>query len=150
MNKKRKNATQTDSLNKEDDWEKLLSDSDSDEEAKGKKKRKTREERGDEARQRESELRQKEIELSNTERTPKDQNDFEMAVLASPNSSLVWLKYMSFYLEKGDIAQARAIAERALERILFRFVFLTTFIIFCILMIMFPGKRRKSSTFGSV
>ena len=119
LNKKRKNAAASDSLN-EEDWDKLLSDSDSDEEAKGKKRRKTREERGDEARQRESELRQKEIELSNTERTPKDKNDFEMAVLASPNSSLVWLKYMSFYLEKGDIAQARAIAERALERISFR------------------------------
>lgn len=120
LNKKRKNATTADSLKEGDDWEKLLSDSDSDEETKGKKRRKTREERSDEASQRESALRQKELELSNTERTPKDKNDFEMAVLASPNSSLVWLKYMSFYLEKGDIAQARTIAERALERISFR------------------------------
>jgi len=43
-----------------------------------------------------------------------------MAVVASPNSSLVWLKYMSFYLESGDTAKAREVAERALQRISFR------------------------------
>lgn len=106
----------------EDDLE-LLLDSDSDEEhTSNKKKRNTREERNELARQQELRLRQKETELSNTERTPQDEQDFEMAVVASPNSSLVWLKYMAFYLEQGNVEQARAIGERALQRIVFRLV----------------------------
>ncbi|KAI2801942.1 Protein RRP5 [Blomia tropicalis] len=123
LNKKR-NVDDLNSFEPEegdDDIEKLFNEEDSEDDSNGNsKKRKTRQERNEDSRQRESELRQKEIELTNVDRTPQDEKDFEMALVASPNSSLTWLKYMSFFLEKGDTAQARSIAERALERISFR------------------------------
>ena len=50
-------------------------------------------------------------------------DDFDRLVLQSPNSSLVWLRYMAFHLETAEIEKARAVAERALKTISFRFVF---------------------------
>lgn len=52
--------------------------------------------------------------------TPEGKNDFERLILAEPNSSLNWIKYMTFYLQTADFDQARAIAERALRTISFR------------------------------
>ena len=103
----------------QDDLE-LFEDSESDNEWNENKKLKTQHERNELSKLRETQLRQKEIELSNTDRIPQDENDFEMALVASPNSSLVWLKYISFFLERGETAKAREIAERALQKISFR------------------------------
>lgn len=41
-------------------------------------------------------------------------------VLASPNSSVVWIRYMAFQLSITEIEGARAVAERALKAISFR------------------------------
>lgn len=157
LSKKRKNADKNDTTKEVAHSVDLLADSDSEEESSRNKRSKTREERNDEARKREFELRRKELQLSNCDRTPQDAKDFEMAVIASPNSSLVWLKYMSFFLEKGDTAQARTIAERALERISFRFAVLLKFKIQCPFKLKFNShagpfteRKRKSSTFGLV
>lgn len=98
----------------------LISDSDDDDNGKNLKKRKTRDERNEEARLREASLRQKEQQLTDIDRTPEDEQDFEMAVIASPNSSLVWIKFMAFYLERNEIDKARQIGERALSKISFR------------------------------
>jgi rRNA biogenesis protein RRP5 len=98
-------------------------DSDSDEsdsEDKNLKRRKTRKERNEEVRNREELLRRKEELLMDTERKPETVDDFEISVLASPNSSLVWLKYMAFHLEQAEITKARAVGERALKTISFR------------------------------
>lgn len=46
--------------------------------------------------------------------------NFERLLLASPNSSYLWIKYIAFLLSISDINKAREIAERALVRISFR------------------------------
>lgn len=43
--------------------------------------------------------------------------DFERALVASPNSSYLWVQFMSFQLELNEIAKARAIGRRALNTI---------------------------------
>lgn len=103
------------------DWESSGDDDDGDD-GPSKPKRLTREQRSDAKRAEEKQMRDKENELADLERTPKDEQDFEMAVVASPNSSIVWLKYMTFFLEKGDIAKAKEIGDRALQKISFRLV----------------------------
>lgn len=46
--------------------------------------------------------------------------EFEKRLVGSPNSSLLWVKYMSTMLKVADLAKARAVAERALQTISFR------------------------------
>lgn len=41
-------------------------------------------------------------------------------VLESPNVSYPWIQFMAFHIELGDVAKARATAERALQTIHFR------------------------------
>ncbi|CAG2221341.1 PDCD11 [Mytilus edulis] len=52
--------------------------------------------------------------------TPGAADDFDRLALQSPNSSMVWLRYMAFHLETAEIEKARAVAERALKTISFR------------------------------
>ncbi|KAK7010129.1 protein RRP5 [Biomphalaria glabrata] len=47
-------------------------------------------------------------------------SDFEKLVLQSPNSSVVWIAYMTYHIELGEIEKARLVAERAINTILFR------------------------------
>lgn len=49
--------------------------------------------------------------------SPQSASDFERLLLSQPNASLLWLKYMAFYLSLSDPTQAREIAERALSTI---------------------------------
>jgi rRNA biogenesis protein RRP5 len=46
--------------------------------------------------------------------------DFERCLVGSPNSSLLWIKYMSTVLQIFDITKARSVAERALTTISFK------------------------------
>ena len=84
-------------------------DSDSDEEQSGKKKRKKK---------------KKQIEVDLTadmhRKTPSSTSDFERVLLGSPNSSYLWIQYMSFQLQLSEIEKAREIAKRALNTINFR------------------------------
>ena len=96
------------------------SSDESDSEDKTIVKKKTRTERNEENRLREESLRKREETLMDTERHPETLEDLERSVLASPNSSLVWLKYMAFHLEQTEISKARAVAERAIKTISFR------------------------------
>ena len=48
---------------------------------------------------------------------PQSVDDYERLLLGEPNSSLLWLQYMAFYLDLGDVEQARQIGERALKSI---------------------------------
>lgn len=52
--------------------------------------------------------------------TPSSESEFERALLASPNSSFLWIQYMSFLLQLHEVDRARALGRRALERIAFR------------------------------
>ncbi|KAJ7042430.1 hypothetical protein C8F04DRAFT_77315 [Mycena alexandri] len=68
--------------------------------------------------------RRKEIEQDLTAdmhtKTPESNADFERLLLGSPNSSYLWVQYMSFQLQLSEVEKARAIARRALQTINFR------------------------------
>lgn len=51
---------------------------------------------------------------------PTSSSDFERLLLGSPNSSYLWIQYMSYYLQLSDIEKAREIGERALKTINYR------------------------------
>lgn len=48
---------------------------------------------------------------------PQSVADYERLLLGEPDSSLLWLKYMAFQLELGEVDKAREVAERALRTI---------------------------------
>lgn len=93
----------------EDGSEPSDSDDDDNEEEAGKKKKKRR---------------RKEIEQDLTAdmhtKTPESNADFERLLLGSPNSSYLWVQYMSFQLQLSEVDKAREIARRALQTINFR------------------------------
>ena len=51
---------------------------------------------------------------------PDSNADFERMLLGSPNSSYLWMQYMSFQLQLSEIDKARAIGKRAIQTIHFR------------------------------
>ena len=51
---------------------------------------------------------------------PESVTDFERALLASPNSSFLWIQYMSFQLQLHEIDKARRTGRQALGKIGFR------------------------------
>jgi rRNA biogenesis protein RRP5 len=53
-------------------------------------------------------------------KTPDSMQDFERLLLGSPNSSFLWIQYMSFQLQLGDVIKGREVARRALQVINFR------------------------------
>ena len=53
-------------------------------------------------------------------KTPESNADFERLLLGSPNSSYLWIKYMSFQLPLSEVDKARDIARRAIRTINFR------------------------------
>jgi len=58
--------------------------------------------------------------LANVDRAPESVDEFERLLVASPNSSVLWIQFMAFYLSQTQIDQARAVAEKALSTISFR------------------------------
>jgi len=63
---------------------------------------------------------QREAKLLASDSSPESAEDFERLLIASPNSSLMWIRYMAFQLSLADIDAARSVAERALRQINFR------------------------------
>ncbi|KAG8530236.1 uncharacterized protein KY384_004736 [Bacidia gigantensis] len=51
---------------------------------------------------------------------PQSGADFERLLLSQPNSSVLWLGYMAFQLQLGEVETARDLAERALKTIYIR------------------------------
>ena len=51
---------------------------------------------------------------------PESNSDFERLLLGSPNSSYLWIQYMSFQLQLAEVEKAREIGQRALKTINFR------------------------------
>ncbi|XP_057699966.1 protein RRP5 homolog [Corythoichthys intestinalis] len=91
-----------------------------DQEESSKPQKKSKQELEREKKVAEKALVQRELELMDPQLQPKDAAAFERLLLASPNSSLLWLQYMAQHLQATQIEQARAVAERALKTISFR------------------------------
>ena len=53
-------------------------------------------------------------------KTPDSNADFERLLLGSPNSSYLWIQYMSFQLPLSELDKAREIARRGIQTINFR------------------------------
>jgi rRNA biogenesis protein RRP5 len=53
-------------------------------------------------------------------KAPQSVADFERLIIGNPNSSIVWMNYMSFQLQLSEIEKAREIGERALKTINYR------------------------------
>jgi hypothetical protein len=51
---------------------------------------------------------------------PETENDYERLIIESPNSSYLWIQYMSFKLYLTDVEGAREIGKRALKKINFQ------------------------------
>jgi len=68
----------------------------------------------------EDDTREREEALVRDEVVPETADDFERLLVASPNSSYLWTKYMNFQLELSEVERARAVGERALQTIHFR------------------------------
>ncbi|XP_052228949.1 protein RRP5 homolog isoform X2 [Dreissena polymorpha] len=96
-----------------------ISDDESESEAQPQVK-KTRDEIRTERIAEEKKLYQYEMQVLEGDRQPETSDDFDRLVLQSPDSSLVWLRYMAFHLESTEIDKARSVAERALKTISFR------------------------------
>ncbi|XP_052773378.1 protein RRP5 homolog [Mya arenaria] len=96
------------------------SDEDSDDDNNQPQVKKSKEEIRREKAEEEKKLYKYEMEVLGGDRRPETSDDFDRLVLQSPNSSLVWLRYMAFHLESTEIDKARSVAERALKTISFR------------------------------
>ena len=79
---------------------------------------------GDEKSGKKKKRKRKQIELDLTgdmqTRTPESNGDFERLLLGSPNSSYMWIQYMSFQIQLSEIEKAREVAQRAIKTINFR------------------------------
>ncbi|XP_055612693.1 protein RRP5 homolog [Uranotaenia lowii] len=84
------------------------------------KKRLNAKERFEKLKQEESRIRKIEEELADASVDPHTPDQFDRLVLAQPNSSLVWIRYMVFHMESAEIDKARAVARRAIKAINFR------------------------------
>ncbi|THV06019.1 nucleic acid-binding protein [Dendrothele bispora CBS 962.96] len=81
---------------------------DTDDEAPAKKKKKKRK------------MIEKDLTADMHTKAPESNADFERLLLGSPNSSYLWIQYMSFQLQLSEIDKAREIGRRALQTINFR------------------------------
>ncbi|RVE44119.1 hypothetical protein evm_011230, partial [Chilo suppressalis] len=98
------------------------SSSDEEEKEQPKKKRKklTVAEKLAKARQEEEHVRSLERRAIESDAQPRSSDQFERALLASPDASQLWIAYMAFHLQATEIDKARAVARRALNTISFR------------------------------
>lgn len=78
----------------------------------------------DESSKRKKRRKKKEIEQDLTadmhSKLPESNADFERFLLGSPNSSYLWVQYMSFLLQLSEIDKARETGRRAIQTISFR------------------------------
>ncbi|KII74047.1 Protein RRP5 [Thelohanellus kitauei] len=68
----------------------------------------------------EKEIRVIEAKLASNLLQPTTPEDFDRLVAKSPNSSIVWINYMAYYLQAFELEKARKIVERALKQICYR------------------------------
>eukprot|EP00899_Mesostigma_viride_P026493 jgi/Mesvir1/7028/Mv09156-RA.1 len=73
-----------------------------------------------EKREKERRIQEAEQQRLQGDSAPRTADDYERLVMASPNSSFVWIQYMAFMLSLAEVDKARAVAERALQTIHYR------------------------------
>ena len=66
------------------------------------------------------EIEQRELAMSDPNAAPTLPADYERLLLASPNSSYLWLRYMAYHVGLKEIDEARKVARRALDTIGYR------------------------------
>lgn len=64
----------------------------------------------------ERQIRERESKALGEDKAPQSVDEFEKLLLAYPDSAFTWLKFMAYQLHLADVDKARAIAERALEK----------------------------------
>ncbi|XP_052865194.1 protein RRP5 homolog [Anopheles cruzii] len=100
------------------------SDEGSDEEDEAQKakasKRLSAKERFEAMKQEEERLRKIEEELADPSLDPHTPDQFDRLVLAQPNNSMIWIRYMVHHMESAELDKARAVARKALKAINFR------------------------------
>ncbi|KOC61617.1 Protein RRP5 like protein [Habropoda laboriosa] len=95
------------------------SEGEKEQEPKQKKKKLSGAESREQERQKEREIRQREEALASNQ-LPNSVDQFDRLVLASPDSSIIWLQYMAYHLQTTEIEKARAVARKAVKTINFR------------------------------
>ncbi|XP_045137671.1 protein RRP5 homolog [Portunus trituberculatus] len=92
-------------------------DSESEDEEQSKKRMKQLKKSDRIAMAQEEEQRLHQLELSRLEesQTPQSALEFEAFLQKSPNSSAVWIQFISFHLESAEVDKAKAVAHRALQ-----------------------------------
>ncbi|CAM9127824.1 unnamed protein product [Choristocarpus tenellus] len=73
-----------------------------------------------EKREKEEKIRTKEEALVQGDAHPETAGDFDRLLVASPNSSFLWVKFMAFNLSLADVDGARSVCERGLKCVSFR------------------------------
>ncbi|KAF1745156.1 hypothetical protein MXB_2597 [Myxobolus squamalis] len=68
----------------------------------------------------EIDIRNIETKLASNKLFPSSQEDFDRLIVTSPNSSIAWIGYISYYLQSLELDKARIISERALKTICYR------------------------------
>ncbi|XP_047512313.1 rRNA biogenesis protein rrp5 [Pieris napi] len=98
------------------------SSSEDEEEEKPKKKRKklTAAEKVAKAREEEEKVREMEKRAIESENEPRSVEQFQRALMASPDCSQLWIAYMAFHLQATEIERARGVARKAINTINFR------------------------------
>ncbi|XP_030753555.1 protein RRP5 homolog [Sitophilus oryzae] len=93
------------------------SDEASNEPVQPKKKKISRDERNAERLKQEEIISKIELSLADTSKPPESAEEFDRLLLANPNSSELWIKYISFHIAATEVDKARSIAKRALDSI---------------------------------
>ncbi|KRZ18151.1 VIP36-like protein, partial [Trichinella zimbabwensis] len=65
----------------------------------------------------EEEVLKKELMLMDPERPIETVEDYDRALIASPSSSMLWIRYMAYFVQCNEIDKARSVASKALKTI---------------------------------
>ncbi|CAG9854962.1 unnamed protein product [Phyllotreta striolata] len=82
-----------------------------------KKKKLSAAERLQQAKEEEERISKIEKELADASKSPENAEQFDRLLLANPNSSELWTKYIAFHTAATEFDKARVVAKRALEAI---------------------------------
>lgn len=96
------------------------SDSDSDADAAAAKKAALKKEKAQSKSKARKTTLEEDLTADLASKAPESATDFERLLLGSPNSSFLWIQFMSFALQLSDVDKAREIARRALKVINYR------------------------------
>lgn len=87
---------------------------------KKRKKKLTPAEKREQFKKEEARIREIEESLAKSIDAPESVDHFDRLVLANPNDSMIWIKYMAYHLQSAEIEKARNVGRMALKKISFR------------------------------